>query len=93
MEEASEILERLGDTVGWARYFKDLAWSLYSNNQFDAAEGAATRAVDLLSEKGEQVHFCESHRILGHIYRSQGEMGKAVHHLEVALGVASPRPG
>ena len=89
VEEASEILERLGDSVGRARCLKDLAWSLYSNNQFDAAEEAATRAVDLLSEKGEQVHFCESHRALGHIYRSQGDVGKAVHHLEVALGVAS----
>ena len=89
VEEASEILERLGDTMGRARCLKDLAWSLYSNSQFDAAEEAATRVVDLLSEKGEQVHFCESHRALGHIYHSQGDVGKAVHHLEVALGVAS----
>ena len=29
VEEASEILERLGDTVGRARCLKDLAWSLY----------------------------------------------------------------
>ena len=54
VEEASEILEWLGDSVGRARCLKDLAWSLYSNNKFDAAEEAATRVVDL-SEKGEQV--------------------------------------
>ena len=67
VEEASEILERLGDTVGQALCLKDLAWSLYSNKQFDAAEDAASRAIDLLSEKGEQHHVCESHRLLGHV--------------------------
>ena len=87
--EASDILKRLGDTVGQARCLKDLAWSLYSNKQFDAAEEAATRAIDLLSERGEQAHVCESHRVLGHVYRSKGDTEKAIHHLEAALEVAS----
>ena len=33
---------------------------------------------------------CESHRILGMMYRSKGETEKAVHHFEVDLGIATP---
>lgn len=32
----------------------------------------------------------ESHRILGDVYRSEGRKEKAIHHLGVALGIASP---
>ena len=88
VEEASEILERLGDTMEQAKCLKDLAWSLYSDDQLDAAEEAASRAIDL-SEEGEQAHVCESHRLLGRIYRSKDETEKANHHFEVALGIAS----
>ena len=87
--EALQIFERLDDTVGQARCSIRLAWLFNSYNQLDAAEEAASRAVDLLLEKDEPFLTCESHCVLGEIYRSNGETKKAIHHLEIALGVAS----
>ena len=88
-KEASEIFERLGNTVDQALSLIDLAWSLYQDGQLNAAEEAASRGIDLLPEHGEEFSVYEAHRILGHIYQSQGEMEKAIHHLEIALAVAS----
>ena len=89
MEEASQILERLGDAAGEARCLTALASLLESNNQLDAAEDAASRAINLFSEKGNQFRVCNSHRLLGRIYRSKGATEKAIHHFEPALGLAS----
>jgi len=61
-----------------------------TDGQFDAAEGAASRAIDLLPETGEQFQVCRSHRTLGNIYESKGDTKKAIYHFEVALGIASP---
>jgi tetratricopeptide (TPR) repeat protein len=88
-KEALEIFERLGDVERRADCLGYLGWSLYSNKQFDAAEEAASRAIDL-SGKGQQFRVCECHCILGNIYRSKGNIQKAIHHFEVALGIASP---
>ena len=89
-EEALEMFERLGDTGKRARCLINLARSLDSDGRFDAAEGAAPRAIDLLPETGQQFHVCESHRTLGRIYESKGDTKKAIHHYELALGIASP---
>jgi len=62
---------------------------LLNDRQVDAAEEAAFRVIDLLSEKDEQLLVCQCHRVLGDVYRSKGEAEKAVSHYEVALGVAS----
>ena len=88
-KEASEIYKHLGDTVGEAECLKILAYVLYFDDQLDAAEEAASHAISLLPEKGEQFLACRCHRILGDIYRSKDNMEKAVHHFEVALGIAS----
>ena len=87
--EASGTYERLGDTVQQAWCLNGLARSLYQSKQLDAAEEAASRAIDLLSEKGEQYLVCGSHRVLGLIYNSKGEREKAINHFEVTLGIAS----
>jgi tetratricopeptide (TPR) repeat protein len=87
--EASEICERLGDTKNQTKCLIELAWSLHGDKQFDAAEEAASHAIDLLQEKDEQFEVCRCHQLLGNIYHSKGETGKATHHLEVALGIAS----
>jgi len=63
---------------------------LREDGQFDTAEEAASRAIDLLPEKGEEYRVCKSHRILGDIYKLKDETEKAIHHFEVALGIASP---
>jgi len=88
--EASEIYKRLGDTVEQARCLETLAWSLCNNEKFDDAEEAAFHAIDLLPEKGEQFLVCGCHYLLGDIYHSKGETKKALHHLDVALGIANP---
>jgi len=88
--EASEIYKQLGDTVGQAKCLIKLAWVLHDDGQLDDAEEAASRAVVLLPEKGEEFLVCQCHHLLGTIYRSKGVTKKAVHHLEVALGIATP---
>jgi len=87
-KEALEVLEQLGDTTAQAKCLIDLAWVLWEDQQLDAAEEAASRAIDLIPEKGHQSLFCDSHHVLGTISHSKGEQEKAVSHFEVALGIA-----
>jgi len=89
-EEALEIQERIGGGTEQARCLNDLAYLLYDDGQLDAAEKAASRAIELAPEDGSQFPICQSHRILGTIYQSKGEVEKAIHHYETALGIASP---
>ena len=57
--------------------------------QLNAAEEAASRAISLLPEKGQEYLLCQSHRSLGEIYHSKGERQKAIDHFEITLGIAS----
>ena len=88
-KEALEILERLGDTTRQADCLIRLAPLLQEDKQFDAAEEAALGAIDLLPKEGEQFRVCRSHRILGNISQSKGEVEKAIHHFEEAIKIAS----
>ena len=88
-KEALEIYEQLGDTEGQVDCLDHLALSLRDDKQLDAAEKAAFRAIALLPQKGEEFRVCELHKTLGKICRSRGEIEKAIHHFEVALGIAS----
>ena len=88
-EEASNIFERLGDPVNQARCLIYLARSLCDDEQLGAAEKAASHAIALLPEEGERFLVCQGHHILGEIYRSKGNMEKAIYHFEVALGISS----
>ena len=88
-KEASEIFEKLGDTANQAECLINLARLLASDNQLDAAEEAASRAMDLLPGEGEQFRVCNGHRVLGRIYCSKRKTEKAIHHYEVALGIVS----
>ena len=88
-KEASKIFERLGNTVDRARCLMSLAYVLCNDEQLDAAEKAASRAIDLLPKKGQQFLVCKGHRVLGKIYHSKGDTEKAIHHYEVALEIAS----
>jgi len=90
-KEASEIYERLGDTAKQAQCLIPLGWALCDDEQLDDAEEVTSRAINLLlAEEGEQFRVCKCHRLLGNIYRSKGDINKATHHLEVALGIATP---
>ena len=90
IKEALEIYERTGETTNQGESLLLFAQLLCEDGQLDAAEEAASRAVDLLSEKGEEYRVCFSHRVLGDIYCSKGEREKAIHHFETALAIASP---
>ena len=87
--EALEIFRRLGNVVRQASCLGNLALLLHTDNQLDAAEEAASQAIDLLPEKGEEFLVCQSHRVLGDIYHSKGKREKAIVHFEQALGIAS----
>jgi len=69
----------------------DFASLLYSIKQLDAAEEAASRAIDLCSEIDKQYQVCKSHHVLGEIYRSKGDTERSTHRFEVALGIALAR--
>ena len=88
-KEALEIYERLSDTSGHVQCLYHLAWLLYDNEQLDDAEEAASHAINLLPENGEQYLVCKCHRVLGNICRSKSETEKAINHYETALGIAS----
>jgi tetratricopeptide (TPR) repeat protein len=93
IRQAKEILgiyERLGDTVQQADCLVNLASLLHSDKQFNDAEKAALRAIDLFPEEGEKYRVCECHRILGDIYQSKSDIEKAVRHYDLALEIASP---
>ena len=87
--EAVGIYERLGITGEQANCWNDFARLLYWDDQLDAAEEAGSRAISLLPGKGEEYVACQSHRGLGDLYHSKGEREKAIHHLEIALGIAT----
>ena len=87
---ALEIYQQLNHTRGQAMAWQWLARLLYDDKQPDAAEEAALRAIELLSNQGGSLTACECYRTLGNIYRSKGETEKAITHFETALGIASP---
>jgi tetratricopeptide (TPR) repeat protein len=87
--EAAGILERVGSTVVRADSWDHLSRLLQQDGQLDAAEEAAYRAINLLPEEGQESRLCQSHRVLGEIFRSKGEREKAIEHFEIALEIAS----
>ena len=93
MEEALEIFERLGDVKGQTQCFNELVRLFWYQKRIDDAEKAGLRAVDLLSEKGQEPLVCGLHQILGRIYRYEREEQKAIHHFETALRLASTYNG
>ena len=87
--EALEIYKRLNDISGQASSSRLLARLLFNDNQLDAAEEAASRTIDLLSNEGDQLEVCGCYRILGNIYRSKSDPETAIGHFEEALKIAS----
>ena len=86
--EALDIFGRLGKTAEQAHCLLTLALLLWEDKQLDAAEEAATRAMDL-TENRDQHRLCECHRVLGRIQQSKGDREKAIHHFEASLRIAS----
>ena len=88
-KESLEILERIGRVEEQGQSLHGLAQLYYDDNQLDAAEEVASRAMGLHSKRGDQYRICGSHYLLGAIYDSKRETEKAIHHLEAAVGLAS----
>ena len=88
-KEALGIYERLDDIPGQAQSLQQLAWLLYDAEQLDAAEEAASRAINLLSDGGDRFPVYECYRLLGETCRLRGETEMAISHYEAALGIAS----
>ena len=86
--EAMELFGQLGETEQQAHCLIILASLLLGKGQLDAAEEAACRAISL-SENRDEFGLCQSHRVRGAIDLSKGDTGKAVHHLEASLRIAS----
>jgi len=86
--EALGIYERRGNTVAQAGCLVGLAWLLHTNEQLDAAEEAASRAITLVPEEGNEFLAFQSHYILGKVYQSKEKMEAAIHHYEATLGIA-----
>ena len=89
-KEALEICGRLHDAEGQAKCWDSLGWLLLGDGQLDAAEEGGSRAIKLFLDQGREYWVCRSHRLLGNIYLAKGERGKAIHHFEEAIGIASP---
>ena len=88
-KEALEIVERYGNDRDKARCLLDLARLFFDDEQLDEAEDAASRAIGLLPEKGQEFLVCQSHQILGKVNYFKGEKEKAIHHFDIALAIAS----
>ena len=88
MKEALKIYERINDTPGQARSWQTLAKLFYDDEQLDAAEEAAYRAIDLAADD-DQYQVCGCYNHLGEIYHSKGEIEKAITHFEKSIGIAT----
>ena len=94
IQQAEEALEIYcwRDNIGGGQIqcLNELALLLFGDNQLDAAENAASRAIDLASGEGHEYFLCSIHRTLGKICGSKGNKKKAIHHFETALRIAYP---
>ena len=86
--EASEIFGRFGETGKQALCLIAIARLLHKDEQFNAAEEAAYRAINFL-ENSHQYILCQCHEILGAVHQSKGDKEKAIHHYEASLRIAS----
>ena len=89
MEEALEIYDQFGDTMGQGWCSIPLALLLRDDKQFDAAEEIVSRTIGLILGEVNPFPVCQSHRILGEIYQFKGKIRKAIHHYEMTLEIAS----
>ena len=87
-KEALGVFEKLGPATDQVACLIVLAELLWENDQLDEAEEVITRAINLL-ENGPEFSLCRFHRILGHISRARGDTEKAIHHYNIAIGIAS----
>ena len=89
-KEALETLERLGDAGGQGKCWNCLGRLLLDDSQLDAAEEATSHALSLFRDQCRDYWVCVCHHLLGEVYQSKDKRGRAIQHLEEAIGIASP---
>ena len=89
--EALEIYERMGNTIGQGDCLDKLTRLLVDDIQLDVAENAASRAINLLSDKGRDHIVAGLHRALGQIHSAKGRKEKAILHFNTTVEMASSR--
>ena len=87
-KEALEIYKHTGSVFGQAQSLQSLAWLLSQDHQLAAAKVAASLAIRLALDQGEQTLVSHCHRVLGDIYQSEGKIEEAIDHFEAALAIA-----
>ena len=88
-KEAVEVCERLNIVAMRPHALRSLAWMLQYNNQLDAAEAVAFRAIGIFKDRCEQYGVCQSYRALGVICHRKDKTEEAIDHFKTALGIAS----
>ena len=88
-KEAAETCERLKITSMRAHSLRCLAWLLRDDNQLDAAEAAASLAINIHTERSDQFGICQTYRILAIVCHCKGKTEEAIRHFETALRMAS----
>ena len=83
------ICKQLNDKSGQAHCLHHLARLFCDHRQLDTAEEAASQAINLLPDKGEEFLVCKCRRLLGDIFCSKDEPEKAIDQFEKALRIAS----
>ena len=64
--ESLEICERINHRLGQAHSLRCLVWLFRDDNQLDAAEETASRAIDIFKEiRTGKYGICQSYRALG----------------------------
>ena len=87
-KEALEIYKKNDDALGQADCWKHLSRLFYEDGQLDAAEEAALRVIDLLSDRDDPVNVCQSYRVLGDICHSKGDTTDGIGYFQKALEIA-----
>ena len=84
-----EYFKGLEDKAQQAQCLSLLAMASLRGNQVDKAEGATSRAITLLTENTKPIIVSQCHEVPGNVFRTKGNIHKAIEHFEVALEIAS----
>ena len=90
VKKALEIYEKLDNAVDQVDCLHRLAFFSIENGQVDAAEEAASRAINLSSGGPSQAQLSDHHYALGHICQRRGKTEAAIDHYVKAIEMARP---
>jgi len=89
-EEALGIYKQTNDVLGQTSSLRRLSLLLLHDKQFDYAEEAASKVINLLPAEGSPLELCLCKNVLGDVYHYKGKTELATNYLREALKIASP---